>query len=129
MKERTVLVLKVAPNEKPETVYLENTLEALQRAVSIGASYTGLIEVIDIDDSVCIICNEEGKLIPLKANRRLGNDVICGVFYVVAYDDEGDFCSLTCDEIEKYRKMFEVPDTFKNFNPDRYLFAHFIPID
>lgn len=129
MKEKIVLALRVSPNEKPETIYLENTLEALQRAVSIGANYTGLIEVIDIDENVCIICNEEGKLIPLEPNRRLGHDVICGVFYVVGFNDEGDFCSLNCDEIEKYKKMFEVPDKFENFDPERYLFAHFIPID
>ncbi len=129
MKQKVILALKVAPNEKPETIYLENTLEALQRAVSIGANYTGLIEVIDLGDGVSVICNEEGKLIPLEPNRRLSCDVICGVFYVVAYNDEGDFCSLNCDEIEKYRKMFEVPDKFENFDPERYLFAHFIPID
>lgn len=129
MKQKVILALKVAPNEKPETIYLENELEALQRAVSIGSNYTGLIEVIDLGDGVSVICNEEGKLIPLEPNRRLGCDVICGVFYVVAYNDEGDFCSLNCDEIEKYRKMFEVPDKFENFDPERYLFAHFIPID
>lgn len=129
MKQKVILALKVAPNEKPETIYLENELEALQRAVSIGTNYTGLIEVIDIDDGVCVIANEEGKLINMPPNRKLGHDVICGVFYVVAYNDEGDFCSLNCDEIEKYKKMFEVPDTFVNFDPDNYLFAHFIPID
>ena len=129
MKQKVILALKIAPGEKPETIYLENTLEALQRAVSIGANYTGLIEVIDIDDGVCVIANEECKLINLPPNRKLGHDVICGVFYVVAYNDEGDFCSLNCDEIEKYKKMFEVPDKFENFNPERYLFAHFIPID
>ena len=40
-------------------------LDALQKAVSIGCDYRGLIEVVGLEDGVCIICNEEGKLLGL----------------------------------------------------------------
>lgn len=129
MKEKRILSLCVKPGEKPIAMYLENDLDSLQKAVSIGCDYQGLIETVDIAEGVTILCNEEGKLIGLEPNRRLGFDVICGVFYIVGFNDESEFCYLTYDDIEKYRKMFEAPDTFENFDPDSYLFAHFIPVD
>ena len=106
MKENRIKVLKVAPLEKPVVCYLENKLKSLQEAVSIGAEYVGLIEIIDLDERICILCNEEAKLIGLMPNRRIENDIICGVFYVTGQNREGELTSLTDEEIERYSKMF-----------------------
>ena len=106
MKENQIKVLKVEPLKKPTVCYLENKLEALQEAVSIDAEYIGLIEIINIDERACIRCNEEGKLIGLMPNRRLGDDIICGVFYVTGQNEEGDLTSLTDEQIDQYGKMF-----------------------
>ena len=108
MKEITVL--KVAPMCAPEVVTLSNDLRSLQEAVSIGADYTGLIEVVGLDAKTCILCNEEGKLIGLEPNRRLGYDVLCGVFYVVGQDEEGNITSLSPAAIERYQTVFATPD-------------------
>ena len=86
MKEQHIKALKIAPMERPEICYLENKLESLQKAVSIGAEYVELIEIIDLDERTCIVCNEEGKLINLMPNRRLGDDIICGVSYIVGQE-------------------------------------------
>ena len=110
MKETMITVLKVAPMLPPEVVTLKNELRALQEAVSIGADYTGLIEVVGLEDDVCILCNEEGKLIGLEPNRRLGRDVLCGVFYVMGQDEEGNFCSLSASAMERYRQVFLWPE-------------------
>ena len=72
---KTIRVLKVAPGEHPMETTLVNDLDELQKAVSIGASYQGLIEIIEIEDGVCILCNEEGKLIGLEGNRRIGTAI------------------------------------------------------
>jgi hypothetical protein len=53
MKEKHIKVLKVAPMERPSLCTLENELSSLQKAVSIGADYIGLIEIIDLDEEVC----------------------------------------------------------------------------
>ena len=108
MKEITVL--KVAPMCKPEVVTLKNDLRSLQEAVSIGADYTGLIEVVGLDAKTCIICNEEGKLIGLEPNRQLGYDILCGVFYVVGQDRQGNFASLPSAAMEKYKQFFARPE-------------------
>lgn len=112
MKARKIKVLKVAPGEHPQMVMLENDLDALQKAVSIGCDYQGLIEVLGLEKGVCIICNEEGKLLNLEGNRRLNEDIIAGVFYVVGEDNCGNFVSLTEAQIERYSKRFWEPEVF-----------------
>ena len=106
MKERYIKVLKVAPFLPPKVIVLENNLTALQDAVSICADYKSLIEVIDLDEKTCIICNEEGKLIGLEPNRRLGDDILCGVFYVAGQDKNGNFVSLNDSQIAQYSQIF-----------------------
>ena len=89
MKEKEITVVKVEPMKEAVIAYLKNDLDSLQKAVSIGAPDQGLIEFVWLEDNVSILCNEEGKLIGLDPNRRLGDDILCGVFYVVAEDDGG----------------------------------------
>ena len=110
MKEKKINVLMVKPNERPRMVELGNDLDSLQKAVSIGADYQGFIELVYLEDNVSILCNEEGKLIGLEPNRRLGKDILCGVFYVVAEDKEGNLASLTAAQQNKYAKQFWNPD-------------------
>ena len=110
MKEKVITVLKVEPGKHPEITKLGNDLDSLQKAVSIGADYQGLIELISIDDENLILCNEEGKLIGLEPNRRFREDVICGVFYVVSQDSEGDLTSLSAAMQDRYARMFWEPE-------------------
>lgn len=69
MKEDVIKVLKVKPHEHPEVYMLKNTLEAMQEAVG------GYIDILGLDDNVCILLNDEGKLIGLEGNRRIGSDI------------------------------------------------------
>jgi len=112
MKENIITVLKVAPGAAPEVVTLKNDLRSLQEAVSIDAPYVGLIEVVALDAKTIILCNEEGKLIGLAPNRRFGRDILCGSFYVMGQDREGNFTSLPSAAIERYRKVFAYPERF-----------------
>ena len=112
MKQKEIKVLMVVPGEYPREVALENNLDALQKAVSIGCDYQGLIEVISLEKGACIICNEEGKLLGLEGNRWLGGDIIAGVFYVVGEDKCGNFVSLTKIQMERYSKLFWKPERF-----------------
>lgn len=112
MKQKEIRVLMVEPGEHPKETMLQNDLDSLQKAVSIGSEHQGLIEIIGIDDRVCILCNEEGKLIGLDGNRRVGNDIIAGVFYVIGEDGCGNLTSLPDDEMKKYSKLFWEPENF-----------------
>ncbi len=106
MKEKEITVVKVEPMKAPVIDTLVNDLDSLQKAVSIGASEQGLIELVYLEDNVSILCNEEGKLIGLEPNRRLGDDILCGVFYVVAEDRNGSLKSLSHAQQDKYLRQF-----------------------
>ena len=98
-------VVYVEPGKPAYAAEIEDTLQAKQRAVG------GMIELVNNGDGTAIICNEEGKLEGLPANRRIEeiSDVIVGNFFVVGLGKE-DFRSLTDEETEKYIKRFESPE-------------------
>ena len=110
MKEKMIKVLKVEPHKESEAVILENDLTALQEAVSIGAEYRGLIELVNLSEEACILCNEEGKLLNLEPNRRLGRDILCGVFYVTGQTEDGDLASLPETQMQHYMALFKEPE-------------------
>ena len=126
MKSKKIKALMIEPNKPPCITELCNDLDSLQKAVSIGASEQGLIELVYLEDNVSILCNEEGKLIGLEPNRRLGNDILCGVFYVVAENNNGELMSLTQEQQDRYSKMFWNPDVIGNDEVNGTIFARFI---
>ena len=129
MKEKEIKVLKVEPGKAPEVATLKNELFALQVAVSVGAPYVGLIEIIEINDEVCILCNEEGKLLSLPPNRRMGRDIICGTFYFVGQNyDEGELTSLSEHLIEYLSKQYAVPDIIDPEEVDKTIMTEFYVI-
>ena len=128
MKERYIKVLKVEPKSTPVVHTLTNELTALQDAVSIGADYRGLIEVIDLNDTACILCNEESKMIGLEPNRRFFDDILCGVFDVVGQNRCREFVSLSEEQITQYSQIFANIDTFSEGEVEKTIFTQFIVI-
>ena len=112
MKQKELTVLMVEPGQHPKVTTIKDDLDSLQKAVSIGADYQGLIEIISLGNGDCIMCNEEGKLIGLEGNRRLGDDILVGVFYILSEDPDGNLVSLTEQKIKRYTELFWEPETF-----------------
>lgn len=106
MKENDIRVLKIEPQKHPEEVTLHNDLDSMQKAVG------GLIEIVPLSETVCILDNEEGKLIGLEGNRSLGSDILVGTFYVTGSDYDGNLCSLTDAEMNEYTNRFYEPESF-----------------
>ena len=117
MKKKNMMkVLLVKPETHPQVVEIENELKVLQKIIG------GLIQsVYPFEDEVCLICNDEGKLLNLQMNRALScplsdddggiYDVIAGNFLVVGAGID-NFCSLTDEQIERYEKRFHQPEMF-----------------
>ena len=107
-------VLVVEPLKAPYEKEIDPGLESLQHEVG------GWIEAMGLDEDVCIICNEEGKLNGLELNRSIKDDrgriadIIAGTFLVVGSGEE-NFDSLTPTQMEKYKKKFRYPETFMRF--------------
>lgn len=93
-------VVIVEPGKHPRMEMIKDTLEEKQRIVD------GYIEVLDLDDGAVLICNEVGKLIDLKANRKVGSDIIAGTFFIVGDDGSEKFVSLTDEQVDQYMKQF-----------------------
>lgn len=95
--------LLVEPDKLPVEIEFEDSLKSMQRLVE------GLIcqeSPID-DDSVVFILNDESKINGMFPNRDIGYDIIFGPFIIVGNDYENEcFRSLTNQEIEKYKKIF-----------------------
>ena len=66
---------------------LPNTPEALQQAVG------GYIEVVPLNEQLCVICNEEGKLLglPPVATMPVRRDVLCGPLVICRTTQDGEF--------------------------------------
>ena len=96
-----IRVLIVEPNKEPRQARIEHTLENLQSIVG------GLIEYVELEYNVDLICNEEGKLDNLELKRAITNDIIAGTF-IVAGQHYGDTISLSRKQIKKYKKRFRL---------------------
>lgn len=100
--QRNIKILVVEPNKEPVEKIIHNRLKDKQHIVG------GLIEYASVpsDDNALVVCNEEGKLLGLKPNRKIGNDIIAGTFLIVGDNDTGEDRSLTKEQIEKYKNVF-----------------------
>lgn len=68
----------------------------------------GMIDVIyPFEEKVGIVCNDEGILMGLPFNRSMedGYGGIFGTFFVCGLGEE-DFCSLTPEQMERYKEKF-----------------------
>ena len=72
------------PGEKSKVIEIENELSVLQEAVE------GYIQAVPLAADVCIICNEEGKLIGLPYNTRIMNEIFVGNILFVGV--AGEMC-------------------------------------
>ena len=104
MNENEITVLKVEPGKAPEQITIPNTLRAMQELVG------GHIEIVDYQGA-CLVCNEEGKLLGLELNRRVGQDVIAGTFFLANHDLEGNLCSLSQEDLANFQQQFAQPET------------------
>ena len=103
MSENEIRVLYVQPGKYPEERTISNTLRALQELVG------GDIECCrPWRDSVCVICNDSGKIDGLPPNRLYGHtDFLAGSFVVCGNGGE-DFISLTDRQVFLYERLYHV---------------------
>ena len=122
MKQKKIKVLMVEPGKHPIETELDNTLDSLQKAVSIGTDYQGLIELIYVEPGVLFLCNEEGKLNGMAGNRKFGYDILCGIFYVCSEDDKGNLASLSEENMAKYKSRFWHPEFYTDEDVQRAVY-------
>ena len=93
-----VVVYRVGQEPQVETI--EDSLAGMQSVVG------GYIETVGIDGDIILVCNEEGKMVGLPANRSLRGDIIVGDCFITAAGEEGDFVSLTDEQVKRAKSVF-----------------------
>lgn len=63
------------------------------------------------------VANDEGKYNGMEPNRRYGDDIICGPFFICG-DDGGEFISLTDEQVEQYALQFKEIPQFTGQEPE-----------
>ncbi len=96
-----IRILVVEPNKEPYQIRIEHKLENLQKIVG------GLIEIVELEHNVDLICNDEGKIYNLPFNRVIRNDIIAGTFMITG-QHKGETISLSRKQIKKYKKIFRL---------------------
>lgn len=108
-------VLVVEPEHKPEVREIDDSLKAMQQIVG---GYIQPIYPFDESD-VALVCNDEGKIMNLSANRGLRDqdgqiyDIVFGTFFLCGAPGDSDhFTSLTPEQIKRYEERFHTPEMF-----------------
>jgi hypothetical protein len=101
--------LIIKEGREPYVQNIDSSLETLQHIVG------GRIEELYLDAGTVLICNEEGKLFNLPANRPIKDcngvtvDYLMGTFLVCGTSWTSDnFKSLTKEQIKRYTKLFSL---------------------
>lgn len=110
MAERMIRVLMVEPGEPPHAVWIPLTHDSLSNAVKNGADDLGNARIRKVEPGVYVLYNDGGILSDLPGNRHVGTMVICGVFYVIAADEQGYIKSLPDSILRRYQKLLWDPE-------------------
>lgn len=100
MKEKINTIVFKEPNKEPVVMQIENSLEAEQRLIQ------GDLQQLNIEDNVCIICDEEGKLNGKEPNieHKIYGTIVGNIFVIGKNYRTGQYVSLTEKQVEKYIK-------------------------
>ena len=108
MDNNMMKVVMVEPGKPAYVTEIPHNLEGYKAAIG-----DGLIEVIPYLEDALMIGNEEAKLIGMEGNRRFGDMIVAGPFFICGeaeVDGEYDFCSLSDELCDKYVNRFSKPE-------------------
>lgn len=99
--QNNLIVLYKKVGRSPELIKIKDSLEEKEKLVD------GNILVIPYDD-ILIICNEKNQKARIKPNIIFDNKTISGDCFVVGdYFENGEFKSLTKEQVIKYFNLFQ----------------------
>ena len=105
-------VVLVEPGKTARIAEIDSSLEGMQKTVG------GYIQAVyPFPETVCLVCNEEGKLQGLPLNRALRDednsiyDIIAGTFFVCDCSTE-NFKSLNEEQLKRYTQKYKCPERF-----------------
>ena len=110
---KPIKAIMIEPGEFPKGKELMPTTEAFIQAISVGISEIGELKKIRLDEYIYIIYNGQAPL-TFEGNRRIGKQIICGTFYIVAIE-KGVPRSITNAEAIRFMDRFHEIETFDDW--------------
>lgn len=109
---REIKCLMLMPGQTPAVTTLEASLTAFNKAVSIETEYELRAVSKRIGKRTYAIYAYESVFEDLEPNRKIGDEIMCGVFYIVAVDDTFKPVSMTEKQMMKYMMRFYEPEKY-----------------
>lgn len=109
---REIKCLSVSPKCTPWVTTLETSVDAFNKAVSIGSNEELRAVTKRIGKRTYAVYAYESVFEDLEPNRKVGDAIICGVFYIVAVNDAGKPISMTDKQMMKYMMKFYEPENY-----------------
>ena len=98
--ENRIKVMVFEPLKEPYIENIKNVPEAYKSIVE------GETEEVRLDEKTLLICNSEGKEKELVPNRTIGNDIICGTFFLATDTGSDKYASITPMQAQFYNKRY-----------------------
>lgn len=108
-----VTALMVAPQKHPCPTLLCDDGDYLSCAVSRDLDLVGSVSVLYLEDGVAILFCRDADWLLGTGNRKVGNRILAGTFYIVGYED-GRLISLTDEQITRYTLRFWETELYSN---------------
>ena len=96
-------VIQIDTNCCQQTTDMPNTLEALQNAVG------GSIQMVPLTIELCVVCNEEGKVLglPPVAVVPMLQDILFGPLVICRTDEQGELIDVEDDDLYMLSKYLQ----------------------
>lgn len=112
MEQELIRVLKIEPGKAPYEKEICNDFMACMEEVG------GMFTCFGLGNGCVGVANDEGKYNGMEPNRRCGDDIICGPFFICGDDYDGEFISLTDEQVEQYTLQFKEIPQFTGQEPE-----------
>ena len=106
-----VTALMVSPGKHPCITQLCDNRDYLNRAVGIDSDLLHTATALRIEDGIAAIHSDDCALSIQPPNRRVGNRIIAGTFYIVGVKN-GKLKSLTDDDITRFTLQYWEPEIY-----------------
>ena len=111
MTKETLTALMVSPGMHPCSIELYKNYEFLSKAICIGLDIPCAMSTLSLSTSAAIIYNKDAHNNAMQCNRRVGNRIIAGTFYIVGVEN-GSIASLSCADTALYKANFWESEEF-----------------
>ena len=109
---REIKCLSVSPGCSPWVTTIETSVDAFNKAVSIGAEDELRAVAKRIGKYTYVLYAYDGMFAGLDVNRKVDGEIISGVFYIIAVDKKGHPISMTDKQMMKYMMQFYEPEHY-----------------